>query len=183
MAWRYFVLIVVLSTSFAGGVWMSHARDTRVCQIDLRSDAQKHLNAWRRTRRSQSCRTARWRPSRSVAYGCRMTTVRSWITFLTGRRLCKAAAATPTVLASYLRRMKRRLIKFMSRRLIFWSHLNFSNQAVDRLEAWYRQAHHGQAKSSALSLVKDAHRPAVTLAVARGTEDENLWRVVVEIRP
>jgi hypothetical protein len=183
MGWRYFGLIVVLSMSFGGGVWMSHAGDTRVCQIDLRSDAREALERLAKNKAftklpdgtlatDQKCRLRL-----SHDDGAELDHVFDWVAIV------KGSDADTDGLGIILKTDETTADRVYEQALDFLVHLNFSNEAVDRLEAWYREARHGQARARALSLFKDAHRPAVTLAVARGTDDENLWRVVFEIRP
>jgi hypothetical protein len=182
MAWRYFVLIAVLSATFAGGVWMGHAKDMRVCQIDLRTDAREALERLANNKAftelpdgtlatDQKCRLRL-----SHDDGAELDHVFDWAAIVRG------SGSDADRLNIILKTDETTADQVYEQALDFLVHLNFSNEAVERLEAWYREARHRQA-TSALSLVKDAPRPAVTLAVVRGMEDENLWRVAVEIRP
>jgi len=183
MGWRYFGLIAVLSSSFGGGFWMGGANESRVCQIDLRRDAREMIQrlvndkAFSKLPDGTLATDQECRLRLAHEDGAALDHVFSWAALVRG------SGSDADGLSIMLKTDEMPAGEVYEQALDFLVGLIFSNEAVDRLEGWYRETRRGQGSTAALEIVKATHQPMVTLAITRGTLDEGAWRVVLEIRP
>jgi hypothetical protein len=177
MAWRYSVLVAIVGTSLAGGVWIGHSPISVVCQIDLRGHAQEALQ---RLNGHPAFKTLEGGP-KVTQQPCRVRIAHTDGGALDHTFLWTALSSHQGGDRLLVKIDELSLDEAYAQALQWIVKLHFDNDTADDLENWRRKAR--RHPSAALQIVKRSQRPILTASIAQSSLGADLWRITLEVQP